>query len=43
MRWKFKQSQNKFGCTLFVQLRGRDTRELSQILDQIVLNTHKNP
>ena len=24
--WKIQQPQNKFSCTLFVELRGRDTR-----------------
>ena len=29
--WKIQQPQNKFSCTLFVELRGRDTRVLPWI------------
>ena len=35
-------SKNKFACTLFAELRGRDTRAPTTNL-QIVLNTQKNP
>ena len=39
---KIQQSQNKFSCTLFVELRDRDTRVLPVNL-QIVLNAQKFP
>ena len=39
---KIQQPQNKFSCTLFVELRDRDTRVLPVNL-QIVLNAQKFP
>ena len=35
-----KQPQNKFGCILLAELRGRDTWALPRL--QIVLNTQKS-